>query len=378
MFEDTGQDEDYLIEYTTGRSSQYGFAPGEGYWLVSRTDIVIDRDVNNIGLAEDYSYAIPLNDGWNIISNPFINSVPWQAVKDFNGMNPGEVIHRYNGSYSVASFLNPYVGYYYYNSDNRSALNIPYQISNSGTLLKSGTESVLQVILEEDGEERSSIGIGFNEESTIDFDGFDILKPRSDFEDASISIYNHGLELPYKFLYTEYRAEIGEGQIYDVRIKLVPGTEANLLVEGLDLLEDYEVTLHDLRLNKFYDLKRNASITYSSLHKDNKFNLLIGDVEFISGIKEKFIPAQFELYQNYPNPFNPRTIIRFALADEGNVNLSVYNSIGELMKVIVEAKYYDKGFHEVVFDGSELASGIYFYKIQSGSFSAVKKLVLIK
>lgn len=114
------------------------------------------------------------------------------------------------------------------------------------------------------------------------------------------------------------------------------------------------------------------------MHKDNKFNLLIGDEEFINGVKDKILPAQFELYQNYPNPFNPRTIIRFALPASDYINLTVYNSLGELTELILADKFFEQGYHEVEFDGANLASGIYFYKIQSGSFSDVKKLVLIK
>jgi hypothetical protein len=85
----------------------------------------------------------------------------------------------------------------------------------------------------------------------------------------------------------------------------------------------------------------------------------------------------FNLFQNYPNPFNPSTTINYSLAKPGNVKLTIYNAIGSKEAVIIN-EYKPAGNYSVKFNGSNLASGIYFYRLESGNFSLTKKLTLMK
>jgi len=89
------------------------------------------------------------------------------------------------------------------------------------------------------------------------------------------------------------------------------------------------------------------------------------------------IPVQYELYQNYPNPFNPSTTIQFALPEEANVTLKVYNSMGKEVVTLIN-KILPAGYHSIVFNATDLVSGIYFYKIEAGNFSSVRKMLLMK
>ncbi len=89
------------------------------------------------------------------------------------------------------------------------------------------------------------------------------------------------------------------------------------------------------------------------------------------------IPTKFELQQNFPNPFNPSTKISFALPASGLVKLSVYNVLGEEVATLVNREL-TAGVYEYTFDARNLGSGIYFYKIQSGSFTDVRRMTLIK
>ncbi|MBE2216658.1 MAG: SBBP repeat-containing protein [Ignavibacteria bacterium] len=89
------------------------------------------------------------------------------------------------------------------------------------------------------------------------------------------------------------------------------------------------------------------------------------------------LPAEFDLTQNYPNPFNPSTTIKFALPVGGVTTLKVYDIAGKEIASLVETDL-EAGYHEVNFNASELASGVYFYRITSGSFTDVKKMMLVK
>jgi len=91
----------------------------------------------------------------------------------------------------------------------------------------------------------------------------------------------------------------------------------------------------------------------------------------------KEIPTVFSLSQNYPNPFNPKTRIRFGCPQRSHVLLSLFNLLGQEVAKLVEGDF-DAGYHSVELDGSPLATGVYIYRIQAGSFTAVKKLLFVK
>jgi photosystem II stability/assembly factor-like uncharacterized protein len=90
------------------------------------------------------------------------------------------------------------------------------------------------------------------------------------------------------------------------------------------------------------------------------------------------IPKQFSLSQNYPNPFNPVTKIKYALPNPVKVNIKIYDILGRLVKTLVNDEFKDAGFYEVTFDGSNFASGVYFYRIEAGKFVQSKKMVILK
>ena len=88
------------------------------------------------------------------------------------------------------------------------------------------------------------------------------------------------------------------------------------------------------------------------------------------------VPADYELYQNSPNPFNPTTTISFALPQAGDYTLTVYNITGQVVATFEGTA--DAGVVEVEWDASNLASGVYFYRLTAGEFTATKKAVLLK
>jgi hypothetical protein len=108
------------------------------------------------------------------------------------------------------------------------------------------------------------------------------------------------------------------------------------------------------------------------------FYITEGGVETsVKDDKNKTIPTYFSLSQNYPNPFNPATTINYQIANASNVTLKVFDLLGREVTTLVNENK-SPGYYEVKFDGSALTSGIYFYRIQCGSFSEAKKFVLMK
>jgi hypothetical protein len=140
----------------------------------------------------------------------------------------------------------------------------------------------------------------------------------------------------------------------------------------------------------FYDLDFFTSglNTYGWGVKDN------GNIVFyfgtITGVKEitSEVPTEYALQQNYPNPFNPSTTIRYALPEAARVNLSVYNMLGQRVAELTN-QVESAGFYNVVWDGrnaagSQVATGVYFYRIEAtpvsggAPFTSLKKALLLK
>ena len=94
-------------------------------------------------------------------------------------------------------------------------------------------------------------------------------------------------------------------------------------------------------------------------------------------MQKKEITSEFSLSQNYPNPFNPVTIINYQLTNRSFVSLKVYDVLGnEVASLVNEEK--PAGSYSVKFDASRLSSGVYFYKLNAGSFVQTKKMILMR
>lgn len=97
-----------------------------------------------------------------------------------------------------------------------------------------------------------------------------------------------------------------------------------------------------------------------------------------NGVDENSVPAVFQLNQNYPNPFNPSTKISFSISNNDFTTLKVYNMLGTEVATLFAGNAEAGRMYEAKFDGKNLTSGIYFYKLQSGNMVEVRKLTLVK
>ena len=99
----------------------------------------------------------------------------------------------------------------------------------------------------------------------------------------------------------------------------------------------------------------------------------------VSGLKESSVTKlkSFKLFANYPNPFNPTTTISYQLPSSGKVKLSVYNNLGQEIRTLVN-RQQSAGVYQQIFNGANLASGVYFYKLRAGDFVQMRKMMLVR
>ncbi|HEX2867659.1 MAG TPA: T9SS type A sorting domain-containing protein [Ignavibacteriales bacterium] len=185
---------------------------------------------------------------------------------------------------------------------------------------------------------------------------------------------NKGIDNMYSF---NFPGNAGSGWTADVRLYYNEETEIRDYIEqelvvnkrpvSGDGMWDVEASAIDqvLHCAKF---RTNALGTYTLVDK----NLSPLPVEKSTAAK-----FSYALEQNYPNPFNPETKIKFSLSEEGKVRLTLFNSIGQAVKVLLD-EMKTKGSHEVILSAGELPSGVYFYRLESRGFRDTKKLVIMK
>jgi hypothetical protein len=89
------------------------------------------------------------------------------------------------------------------------------------------------------------------------------------------------------------------------------------------------------------------------------------------------VPAEYALMQNYPNPFNPMTTIRYGLPRKSTPTLAIFNALGQQVALLVDGEQ-EAGYHDVKFDASGFASGVYFYRLVAGDFVQTRKLLLLR
>ncbi len=178
---------------------------------------------------------------------------------------------------------------------------------------------------------------------------------------------------------------------------LVFGSKINQNFGGLvfyvdDLAKDFMTGYYDWNFRS-YSLtagKHNLRWVYTNFNPDSTHaprvwldNIFFpNDASIFAGVTSKETnPSVFMLFQNFPNPFNPKTLIRYSLAYESDVKLTVFDITGRKVKDLIH-DHQSAGFHEVSFDGSNLSSGVYFYTIETtsakGIFKNTKKMLLLK
>jgi hypothetical protein len=100
--------------------------------------------------------------------------------------------------------------------------------------------------------------------------------------------------------------------------------------------------------------------------------------EITTGVEERGpLPIEFKLGQNFPNPFNPTTNINYELPVDTHVTLKVHDVSGKEVATLVDG-FVRKGLHQVTLNAADLASGLYFYRLHAGTYTNVKKFIVLK
>lgn len=185
------------------------------------------------------------------------------------------------------------------------------------------------------------------------------------FPHVTDTLYNGGIAVanPFSTIYSSAPNVVGTNSVLFVRV-----TKGDSVGYRFIDICDFNVAYWSGNQN---------SATYS-LKISQWFNIPPAGV----GETENGLPKTYELFQNYPNPFNPATEIKYQLPKVSGVELTIYNVLGEKVRILVQEKK-DPGVHHVRWDGINdrgipVRSGIYFYRLSAGNYKSVRKMILIR
>jgi len=161
---------------------------------------------------------------------------------------------------------------------------------------------------------------------------------------------------------------------FDVERKYVNDNYSNSGWERIGLVQGIGTSTHKKEYSYVDAIPKYGKYLYRLKQIDFDGKVTYSEeVSVEAGLK----PENFVLKQNYPNPFNPTTFIKFSLPQASKINLSIYNSLGELINVLAYGEY-DAGVYERVFDATNLASGIYIYVLRADNVVLKQKMILMK
>ncbi|MFV1884818.1 MAG: T9SS type A sorting domain-containing protein [Balneola sp.] len=187
-------------------------------------------------------------------------------------------------------------------------------------------------------------------------------------------------------MYTGYPGIFNDGPILisegDTVSLYVSAMSPDMTIPAVEVSNMPATATFDPETRHFFWVVDEASpspMTYKAIRGES---FVTAEVEFVNeqfavGTEEEEKPNAFRLSQNYPNPFNPSTNISFNLPSAGQVNLKVYNLLGQEVATLVNDRL-NSGSHTFNFDASRLASGVYIYRLQAGENVQTKKMMLIK
>ena len=124
-------------------------------------------------------------------------------------------------------------------------------------------------------------------------------------------------------------------------------------------------------------ISKNETVSLKITEPLSSFDVYVGSTSYLDEIKSQLLPESFTLEQNYPNPFNPTTVIRYSLSESASVRLEVFDILGRKVQTLVNTKQ-QAGWYTFDFNGTNLASGVYLYRLQAGNFVKIQKMTLVK
>ncbi|HTS00248.1 MAG TPA: T9SS type A sorting domain-containing protein, partial [Bacteroidota bacterium] len=363
--------------------------PGTACWVITATGTPFSLK-RAVSTPSGQYYYVSVDTGWTQIADPFAFTVAWSQVGGSSYMGKP---YFYDGTqYMTVATLSPYEGYFVYNSIGETMTLAFPPVESVGTAVPKVNataapgpgEYLLQLSAALTGTDyRDTYNyIGFRNGALPGRDALDAPKPPPIGNGLQVNIIDGGSA------YLEnYKPAGTDGASWVIAVTTTGAKGKAVLTLGPagTLPGGYAVHVLDLAgENAVPAMPGSFEVDLDAPNAPRYYKVIIGTESFAAK-ESQGIPLQpvaYALEQNYPNPFNPSTTIRYALEKKSAVLLEVFNTLGQRVRTLVDATQ-TTGQYAVTWDGTSdggahVASGVYFYRLRTGEFTAVRKLAMIR
>jgi hypothetical protein len=332
-----------VFKYAGGYQSVTNATPGEGYWLKQAGDLTYNTGEEwPAGGIQIVSHdPIAAASGWNLIGGYELSVGTAGITTNPSGLQDGPV-YKYAGGYQVATTLDPGYGYWI-KLTGAGQIIIPAVLAKGTKPVEYFPEDWGKIVLTDAAGVNSTL---YTVKGEVDLNQYELPPaPPAGMIDIRFG-----------------SGRIAENINSSIKIIEMSGITYPLTVrvENMDMrIQDETGKVINTNLKSGEDVVINDATIQKLM---------------VSG---ELIPDLYALEQNYPNPFNPSTTIKFALPQDSKVNLTVFNILGEEVGQLINQEM-KAGYHQIEFNASHYASGVYLYSITAGDFVETKKMVLMK
>ena len=361
-----------------------GFEPGKAFWVITKADFIIKAPSGKM-VTTDEPFEITLQPGWNDIANPWLFDIDWsESYIEFPSVSIDDLdIYTYEGEWSVPTVLEPWKGYAVYKHGASSAMIKlhPYAMGGSEKVAISRNTDIWKLALKASaGLARDSYNyLGVAQGAETGWDNRDQVEPPPVGDYVSVNFpHRDWIANPYDYTVDIRPPDSIISWNFTVKTN-IPNETVNIDFEGIEKLpEGITIEIIDLDGGSTVNLANNA-FDFVSLNgsTERHFRLIASSVSKPEEENDNSKPENYVTATLYPNPFNPQTTIHYELSIPGNVIISVYNAVGQKVRVY-DAGYQDRGVHEHVITAHDLTSGLYFYRIDAGYACTTGKMLYLK
>jgi hypothetical protein len=339
-----------------------------------------------VSTATDPPYQVNVTPGqWKFFGSPYNYNVPLDNVytEDEENIRDAGSIYTWSGSWSNAgSSLQPWKGYVF-KSGGATELNIDARGSEFGKMAKAmntddypmdANEWVIDMIATTGNARDELNAVGVRSFASDGYDPLDEFEPPAVMGDIVLRIDNRDREESPDLYAMDIRKPNEAGHYWDLQV-FAPtnGQRTYLTFDGLGYIpEEYDIFLINKTTKQAKNLEWESSYRFantgSESHLRQDLRLVVGTKQFVedNNAGVNLYPDAFTLAQNYPNPFNPQTSIMISLEEDAQLNLIIYNLLGEEITRLAANEYRPAGYYNFIWNGtnamgSKVSTGVYFY-----------------
>ena len=358
----------------------FSFEAGNGVWVLAQEGWSFEGTIPSVN-ASDGTPSIGLQGGWNVISNPLREDLSWDGVQSANGLSDVGLF-RWAGEDgfeqvdTLESAANNGEAYYVLNEAGLDSLDLTAGSGSSSTLAessesteKSGPRVVDVSATSEASEVTSTVAVGLDrsaEESTS------FRAPPAHFGGTALRVQSGDPAKSYKRMISATDAGM---TTFDLSLQASPGASVEVSASDLPKESDFGVVLIKQDGETTHDLRAGpATVTVDQENGLAELKVQVGSAEEIA---QETTPDKTRLRANYPNPFSQQTTVEYALAEQSEVSVRVYNVLGQQVATLVQGTQ-QAGTHQVEWDGNQLSSGKYFVRMEAGGKTDTKQITVVR